>query len=325
MEETFDCKALKLPSDENGDVCFDQLDDGGANDDDDQNHQKFNNQSPCYATIRSESLIRIPIASEESFFLMIESEGKCLPSDDYARRLRSGKLGLSVRTEALEWIWKAHNHYGFGASSFCLSMNYLDRFLSVREVPKGKPWAMQLLALACLSIAAKMEETLVPPSMELQVGDPKFLFEAKTIQRMELMVLGTLDWKMRALTPCSFIEHFLMKISDENPLSSAVIDRSTRLIVSTIKDIDFLEFKPYQIAAAVAISVSGDRQTEDIDEAFSSSAYFEKEKVMKCVQLIKDLSLISSSVANVGSGSGQSVPQSPVGVLDAARFIYKSD
>ncbi|GMH06258.1 hypothetical protein Nepgr_008098 [Nepenthes gracilis] len=326
MADTFDSEASKLLCGESKSLCFDDLDVGGANDDDDQDHQKDNDQNHYFNVIRSESLIHVPVESKDSFSLMIESEGNYLPRDDYLSRLRSGELDLSVRREALDWIWRAHTHYGFGALSFCLSMNYFDRFLSVRELPKGKVWAVQLLAVACLSVAAKMEETNVPSSMDFQVGDPKFIFEAKTIQRMELMVLGTLNWKMSALTPCSFIEYFLMKISDDNHLSSAVINRSLQLIFSTIRGIDFLEFKPSQIAAAVAISVSGEMLPVDIDEAFSSSIYLEKDRVMKCVELIKDLSPVSRSVANVGSGMGrQSVPQSPIGVLDAACFSYKSD
>lgn len=34
---------------------------------------------------------------------------------------------------------------------------------------KGKAWMMQLLAVACLSLAAKMEETEIPLCVELQV------------------------------------------------------------------------------------------------------------------------------------------------------------
>jgi hypothetical protein len=33
----------------------------------------------------------------------------------------------------------------------------------------GKDWMTQLLAVACLSLAAKMEETDVPQSLDLQV------------------------------------------------------------------------------------------------------------------------------------------------------------
>lgn len=36
-------------------------------------------------------------------------------------------------------------------------------------IQKGKAWMMQLLAVACLSLAAKMEETEIPLSVELQV------------------------------------------------------------------------------------------------------------------------------------------------------------
>lgn len=46
--------------------------------------------------------------------------------------------------------------------------------------------------------------------------------------------------------------------------------------------------------------------------------------MLKCLELMKDLSLISGS-ANRGSASASSVPQSPVGVLDAACLSYKSD
>lgn len=48
--------------------------------------------------------------------------------------------------------------------------------------------------------------------------------------------------------------------------------------------------------------------------------------MLKCIELIKDLSLISgSTTANVASTSASSVPQSPNGVLDAACLSYKSD
>ncbi|GFY94065.1 similar to CYCLIN D4;1 [Actinidia rufa] len=81
--------------------------------------------------------------------------------------------------------------------------------------------------------------------------------------------------------------------------------------------IDFLEFSSSEIAAAVAISVSA-----DIHKAVSSLIHVEKGRVLKCVDLIQDLELVSGT-SNVTSFS--SVPQSPIGVLDAACLSYKSD
>ncbi|XWS29581.1 hypothetical protein CRYUN_Cryun24cG0041200 [Craigia yunnanensis] len=92
--------------------------------------------------------------------------------------------------------------------------------------------------------------------------------------------------------------------------------------------IGFLEFRPSEIAAAVAISVSGEMQTLAIDKAISSFIFVEKGRVLKCVELMKNLSLINGSAtanANVATPSAYSVAQSLIGVLDAACLSYKSD
>jgi len=43
-------------------------------------------------------------------------------------------------------------------------------FVCRRHFQEGKDWMTQLLSVACLSLAAKMEETFVPQSLDLQVG-----------------------------------------------------------------------------------------------------------------------------------------------------------
>lgn len=47
-----------------------------------------------------------PPESEEIIREMIEKEIQHTPRDDYLKRLRNGDLDLSVRNEALDWIWK---------------------------------------------------------------------------------------------------------------------------------------------------------------------------------------------------------------------------
>lgn len=134
-----------------------------------------------------------------------------------------------------------------------------------------------------------------------QVAESRVVFEARTIQRMELLVLSTLKWRMQAVTPFSFIDHFIRKMSsDESPaVARASISRSTELILSIVKGcsyfistrlgnkvecvsdiswlwelnagIDFLEFRPSEIAVAVAvaISIAGETQTVDTEKAIS--------------------------------------------------------
>nr|GFA47956.1 cyclin-D1-1-like isoform X2 [Tanacetum cinerariifolium] len=74
----------------------------------------------------------------------------------------------SARGESVAWILKVQRFYGFQPLTAYLSVNYLDRFIYCRGFPVSNGWPLQLLAVACLSLAAKMEEPLVPSIIDLQ-------------------------------------------------------------------------------------------------------------------------------------------------------------
>ncbi|XXG61092.1 hypothetical protein AAC387_Pa04g2834 [Persea americana] len=319
MAPSFDCAASSLlcPEDNNSIWSDDDVVGGveGHTFEKSQNHGFW-----------GDFLMGLPLQAEECLEVMVERECQYLPGEDYMRGLHSGVLDLAVRRDAVDWIGKVHAYYNFGPLCAYLSINYLDRFLSAYELPQGKSWMMQLLAIACLSLAAKMEETEVPLALDLQVGDSKFVFEAKTVQRMELLVLSTLKWRMQAVTPFSFIDYFLQKINDDKPPSRSSIFQSTGFILSTIRGIQFLGFRPSEVAAAVAISVTEEIQTVDFNKAVSSCVHVEKERVLRCYELIQEMGLIGSRAFKSANGLVSSMPQSPIGVLDAAACLsYKSD
>ncbi|VAH29104.1 unnamed protein product [Triticum turgidum subsp. durum] len=90
-----------------------------------------------------------------------------------------------------------------------LALNYVDRFLSKGQLPfERKPWAPRLLAISCLSIAAKMQR-VDAISMDYIQREEEFMFDAVTIRRMERVVLGALEWRARSVTPLAFLGFFL--------------------------------------------------------------------------------------------------------------------
>ncbi|GFP92509.1 cyclin-d4-1 [Phtheirospermum japonicum] len=317
-----------LCNEETQNLCF--FDDGDLLEPfDDQSHQT-NGVNGINGGSESEPLISLPCLSEDSVGWMLERESEHLPRDDYLLRLRIGELDMGLRREAHDWMIKACAHHNFGELCLYLAMSYLDRFLSVYNLPVcslelgGKTWAIHLAAVTCLSLAAKIDEVNVPNTVNLQAGEPKFLFEGKTIKRMEILVLNYLKWNIKPYTPLNFVEYFLRRMNDniETP-QRPLFTRSIQIILSTIKGIDFLEFKPSELAAAVAVYVSGENRAMDIDKALSSFLIIEKGRVMKCLELIQDL-ISSTNVAN-GSILSSSFCRSPNGVLDAACLSYKSD
>lgn len=76
---------------------------------------------------------------------------------------------LLARREAVEWMLKVNAYYGFTALTAILAINYFDGFLSSLHFQRDKPWMIQLVAVTCLSLAAKVEETQVPLLLDLQV------------------------------------------------------------------------------------------------------------------------------------------------------------
>ncbi|KAG6488480.1 hypothetical protein ZIOFF_049723 [Zingiber officinale] len=129
----------------------------------------------------------------------------------------------SARKVAVEWVARAARRHGFAALTALLAVNYLDRcFLpcdargELLRLQDDKPWMGRLAAVACLSLAAKVEETRVPLSVDLQMPetpeDGGFVFEPKTVRRMELLVLSALRWRMNPVTPLSFLHHFFPRL-----------------------------------------------------------------------------------------------------------------
>ncbi|XP_062221935.1 cyclin-D3-1-like [Phragmites australis] len=269
-------------------------------------------------------LTDFPLQSDDCIAALVEREVEHMPMEVYPQKLQRLHGGLdlaAVRRDAIDWIWKVIEHYNFAPLTATLSVNYLDRFLSTYELPEGKAWMTQLLAVACLSLASKMEETFVPLPLDLQVAEAKFVFEGRTIKRMELLVLSTLKWRMQAVTACSFVDYFLHKLSDHGAPSMLARSRSADLILSTAKGAEFLVFRPSEIAASVALAAIGECSSSVIERASTSSKYLSKERVLRCYEIIQEKITMGNIVLKSAGSSISSVPQSPIGVLDAAACL----
>ncbi|KAL8230068.1 hypothetical protein R6Q57_014968 [Mikania cordata] len=195
---------------------------------------------------------------DDSIAEFIEKERKFVPGNDYVERFQSQVLDASAREESVAWILKVQQFYGFQPLTAYLSVNYLDRFIYCRGFPVANGWPLQLLSVACLSLAAKMEETLVPSILDLQIEGTKYIFEPKTIRRMEFLVLSVLDWRLRSVTPFSFIGFFAHKIDSTGTYTGFLISRATQIILSNIQEASLLEYWPSCIAAATILCAASD-------------------------------------------------------------------
>lgn len=61
------------------------------------------------------------------------------------------------------------------------------------------------------------------------------MFETKTIRRMELLVLSVLDWRLRSVTPFTFIGFFACKLDPTGTFTGFLISRATEILLSNIQ------------------------------------------------------------------------------------------
>ncbi|KAH1218118.1 hypothetical protein AAZX31_13G230000 [Glycine max] len=171
-----------------------------------------------------------------------------------------------------------------------LAINYLHRFMSCQEIPQGKPWFLRLLVISCLSLASKMKNTTLSI---LDMQKEGCYFKAQSIQRMELLILGALKWRMRSITPFSFLHFFisLAEIKDQS-LKQTLKNRASEIIFNAQNGIKFLEYKPSTIAATSLIFASHElfpQQYSTLRASITACEYLDEETLSKCFDLMQDM------------------------------------
>ncbi|KAG6570855.1 putative cyclin-D6-1, partial [Cucurbita argyrosperma subsp. sororia] len=194
-----------------------------------------------------------PHSSDAATLFLIESDHMLSPT--YLHTLHSSPTDSSVRRDTISLISQCCCSCNIDPHLSYLAVNYLDRFFSFQGVPQPKPWVLRLLAVSCVSLAAKMKQT-EHNLFDFQ-GNEGFIFDPQTVHRMESLILGALKWRMRSITPFSFVPFFisLFKLRDP-PLLQALKARATEIIFIAQNGIELLEFKPSVIAASALLSAA---------------------------------------------------------------------
>ncbi|XVF36336.1 hypothetical protein REPUB_Repub19eG0049600 [Reevesia pubescens] len=264
-----------------------------------------------------------PILLEQDLFWEIDELSSLLSKEElnqlYDSLQTNGNLA-GARRESVEWMLKVSVHYSFSALTAVLAVNYLDRFLFSFRFQSEKPWMTQLAAVACLSLAAKVEETQVPLLLDLQAEESKYVFEAKTIQRMEILVLSTLQWKMNPVTPLSFLDYIARRLGLKDHLCWEFLRRCDRILLSVISDSRFMCYLPSVMATATMLhvvdSVEPNLRVEYQNQLFGILG-IDKDKVDECCKLIIELAKrVERNQSNKRRFS--SIPGSPNGVMDVS-------
>lgn len=64
-----------------------------------------------------------------------------------------------MRAILVDWLVEVAEEYKLATETLYLTVNYVDRYLSVKVVPRSQ---LQLVGVACMLVASKFEEVYAP-------------------------------------------------------------------------------------------------------------------------------------------------------------------
>lgn len=152
------------------------------------------------------------------------------------------ELKWKMRVILVDWLIEVHNKFRLTPETLFLTVNIIDRFLSLRTVSLPK---LQLVGITSMFIASKYEEITHPSMSNFNyVADGGYTEEE--IMKAERYVLQVLNFSLQYPNPMNF----LRRNSKAENYDVQTRTLAKYLMEITLLDNRFLNYVPSEIAAA---------------------------------------------------------------------------
>ncbi len=143
---------------------------------------------------------------------LFASETKFTASSNYL--LKHAEINEACRLKIIDWLIDVHQYMELVAETLYLTVNILDRFLSIEVIPANK---LQLVGVSALFIASKYEE-IYPPELKDFIFISKGKFSKQDILNYEGLILSKLDFNILTISPLLLFNRlfFISAKSKEN-------------------------------------------------------------------------------------------------------------
>lgn len=159
----------------------------------------------------------------------------------------------NMRRILVDWLSEVVEDYHLKIETFHLATNYLDRYLSVKTVPKAY---LQLLGASSLLIASKFEESC-PCRIKELVEVCNGCYTIEQIGLMERKIITTLEFGLHAATIHTFIYCILAKkFINDYQLYSITQDKSRTYFIQFLSELclsnyELLQYSYEEISRAI--------------------------------------------------------------------------
>ncbi|KAF8064634.1 CYCA2-1 [Scenedesmus sp. PABB004] len=178
--------------------------------------------------------------AESIFAHLNTSELLNRPNPRYLEAVQAD-MSPHMRCILVDWLVEVAQEYRLTSDTLHLTLNLLDRFLSVAAVPREE---LQLAGIAAMWAAAKFEEIYAPTARNFCYITDNTYDQAELVA-MEGRLLAALGWRLSVPTAKTFQRRYLQAAGADEQLHYL----SAFLLELSLMDEALLAFLPSQLAA----------------------------------------------------------------------------
>nr|UXY88044.1 cyclin B [Cryptomonas curvata] len=190
-----------------------------------------------------------PLCNLDIFSLVIKNtkkmEKKFMPDVDYINY--QPDINKKMRSILIDWLIDVHNKFKLVSKTLFLTVNIIDRFLTIKSISRQK---LQLLGISAMLIASKYEEIYAPETRDfVYITDSAYTKE--DIFRMENLICETLKYDFSSPSLLNILV-YNMKRNQEN---KSTICLSWYCAEITLLEYYILKYPPSLVAFVIILFV----------------------------------------------------------------------
>ncbi|KAL7085669.1 hypothetical protein ACP275_14G292800 [Erythranthe tilingii] len=185
-----------------------------------------------------------------------------------------------MRGILIDWLIEVHYKFELMEETLYLTVNIIDRFLSVNKSVVRKK--LQLVGVTAMLLACKYEEVSVPVVDDLILISDKAYCRQEVLD-MEKLMINTLQFNLSVPTPYVFMRRFLKAAQSDKRLELL----SFFIIELSLVQYEMLRFPPSLLASAAIFTaqctLSGYKQWSKTCERYTN---YSKDQLVECARMM---------------------------------------
>ncbi|KMT15227.1 hypothetical protein BVRB_3g063360 isoform B [Beta vulgaris subsp. vulgaris] len=216
---------------------------------------------------------------EDIYMFYKLAENECRPHDYMESQ---PEINEKMRAILVDWLIEVHNRFDLMPETLYLTINLVDRFLSLKAVPRRE---LQLVGIGAMLIACKYEEIWAPEVKDF-VAISESAYSNDQILKMEKAILGKLEWYITVPTPYVFLSRYIKASVPNNEMEHLVYF----LAELALMHYGCITFCPSMVAAsAVYVARHTLFKTPVWTETLESYTGFSEAQLIECAKMLVNM------------------------------------